>query len=134
MLEICVSLRRSQGEGTIGGSLKPTKMMGDIIAAKVFPAVWGEMEKRFFLITLLDDPTLESKISIGNVFSYPYAVYDDNENDPKIMNRSKYRVDLDMFIGSPGLDPDDNTSEPCPPNGKDNLELSDLIFDDLPRV
>lgn len=128
MLEICVSLRRTQGNGAIGGGEKTEKLKGDIICAKVSPAVWGKEEKKLFLITLLDDSTLQAKVEAGDtVISYPYAVYDESD-PPEMINRSKYRVDLDMFTDSPGLDPEDE-SEPVAPNGKDNLEISDLILD-----
>jgi hypothetical protein len=129
MLEIIVSLRRTQGDGEIGGAENSVRKVGDILVAKKSPAVWGSDEKKFFLITYLKDDDLENSMP-HDTLSYPYVV----KNEKKaIINRSKYKVNLDMFEDSPGLDPEDTTSEPVKPNGKDYLELSDLIFDDSAR-
>jgi len=139
MLEACISLRRTGGEGTIGGAEKYEKKTGDIICVKKSPAVWGEMEKKFFLISYLRDDALEA--TVDEVSVYPYAVNveveSEQEDEPstlKMINRSKYRVDLSMFSGSSGLDPTDATSEPVSPNEKEYLELSDMIFDDSDRT
>jgi len=134
MLEILVSLRRSKDvDRKISGLEKPNKKAGDIIVAKKSPAPWGTEEKRLFLITLLKDDVLEA--SMGDLAVHPYAVYGEpgEEGQPaEMISGSRYKVNVNvkdptcLFIDSPGLDPDDMT-EPVPPNGKDYLELSDLI-------
>jgi hypothetical protein len=141
MLEICASLRRSQGVGAIAAADKIEKKVGDIIAVKTQPAVWGRDEKRFFLITLLDDPVLEAELT-KSVVSYPYCICTEEDDGNgmskmKMINRSKYKIDLDMFIGSPGLDPS-NMSEPVPPTGGSinptHLVIADLILDETDRT
>ena len=139
MLEICVSLRRAASDGVIGGAdHTPEKLPGDIVSAKVSPAVWGTQEKKTFLITKLDDSAVEALIT-DTVISYPYAVYlEEGEGEDArtvMINRSKYRVDLDMFVGSPDLDPEDETSEPVAPlvPPAANLVIGDLTLDESDR-
>lgn len=134
MLEILVSLRRRNIDNVIGGKDTFDKKCGDIICVKKQPCNWGTEEKRLFLITCLDDPTLEASLN-KNECVFPYAVYD---SEDKLINRSKYRVDVNMFTGSSGLDPNDTTSEPVPPESgsinPNHLVLGDLIFDDSDRT
>jgi len=140
MLEILVSLRREGGEGEISLGETSFKKCGDILVAKKRPAVWGNEEKRLFLITYLIDNDLESQIS--EVKSYPYAIYEERDVDGKTLtvmtNRSKYRVDVispgNLFENSPGLDPEDIVDEPSKPIGKDYLEVTDLILDETSRI
>ena len=61
MMEILVDLCRDQGKGEVGSGEKSTKKVGDIICAKKSPAVWGNEEKRLFLITYLEDLETENK-------------------------------------------------------------------------
>lgn len=137
MLEILVNLNRGQ-DGQIDSGTSPKSKAGDIIVAKKQPCVWGEEEKRIFLITYLKDDELESSMD-GEIISSPYAIYDEvdmgnGKVEKDLMNPSKYRVDLAMFEGSAGLDPTNTTQEPVTPNGKDYLEISDLILDDNFRI
>ena len=126
MMEILVDLCRDQGKGEVGSGEKSTKKVGDIICAKKSPAVWGNEEKRLFLITYLED--LETENKINEVLIYPFAIYEEDENGFTIcLNRSIYKVNLIMF------EINDINSEPCSPNEKDYLEKTDLIFDDSIR-
>jgi hypothetical protein len=131
MLEIGISLRRNHNDGEIGGDQTDIKKVGDIIVAKKQPCAWGTQEKLLCLITYLKDDELEASMT-GDILINPYekAI---PEGEMISHNRCTYRVDTDMFIGSPGLDPHDSTSEPVKPNGKDYLEKTDLEFNDEDR-
>lgn len=142
MLEALISLRRDSETLAIGAGETDMKWVGDVLAVKKSPAIWGNEEKRLFLITYLNDPELEA--GVDEVKAYPYAktIQRADENgvlQDVVTNRSTYRVDLDMFLGSPGLDPEDITTEPCSPTIKtgddaDHLVKADLIFDDADRI
>ena len=142
MLEALISLRRDPDTLEIGADEKAAKWVGDVLVVKVSPAIWGNEEKRLFLIALLDDSELEA--GVVEVKAYPYAktVQRPDENgvlQDVVTNRSRYRVDLNMFVGSPGLDQENITEEPCGPTIKTGehagyLEKADLIFDDADRI
>jgi hypothetical protein len=130
MLEALISLRRAGGTGAIGGADKtfadlPDKRAGDIVVVKRRPCAWSELERRHFLITLIRDDDLETEMQLAghDVRTSPYQVLDD-EGHP--VCRSKYRIDLAPFAGTPGLDSGDVTAEPTLPTGKSCLELADL--------
>jgi hypothetical protein len=136
MLEIIVDLCRKNGK--ISGGNTTERLAGDIILAKKQPCLWGNEEKKLFLITYLKDDELEKSME-KDIIINPYGVYDkvytsDNKIELDLVNRSKYRVNLDMFEGSDGLDPENVTQEPVKPNGKEYLELKDLIFDEEFRI
>jgi hypothetical protein len=124
MLELLITLRRTWGTGTIGGANKTNKVAGYIICAKKQPANWGVIERQYFLITLLDAPLLEAQFGDRNIWSYPLATYD---AQGVIIKRSEYRVDLSMFTGTEGLDPNIIVTQPTPPNGAPNLTVAHLI-------
>jgi len=132
MLEICVSLRRTEGVGQIGGSENDMKKVGDIICAKLSPAVWGSMERRYFLLTYLDDPETELFMMQRNLDVYPFKRLTEAGSGEhayqSIAERCCYKVDTSMFIGTEGLDPSVEVQSPTPPNGKPNLETTDLII------
>ena len=50
-----------------------------------------------------------------------------------MVNRSSFRVNLDQFTGSPGLDVNDVTKDPVAPNSKECLTKTDMIYDDSAR-
>ena len=87
---------------------------------------------------------LSREAGVDEMKAYPYAktIQRADENgvlQDVVTNRSTYRVDLDFFLGSPGLDPEDITNEPCGPTTKtgddaDHLVKADLIFDDSDRI
>ena len=138
MLEALVALCRGP-DGTIGGMESWHNKIGDIICVKRSPTVWGLIEMQHFLIAYLDDPALEAQLGVNHFdsWSLPYASYDsvlqeDSVAHQELINRSVYRVDITMFSGSPGLDPN-VASGVVSPNGKFALVLSDLLFDDAPR-
>lgn len=136
MLELLISLRRSGGVGEVGGATRTAedtglyaKEAGDIIVVKRSPAVWGHMERRYFLIALYQDDDLEDEMAsrgMENII-HPFMAIDIDEerNAPQIMERCAYQVDLDMFTGSPGLD-GSVESGAVAPNGKAHLDFSDL--------
>lgn len=127
MLEILVDLARgADGEVGSGG---PLRVAGDILVAKQHPAVWGKKERERFLITLLDDPDVEAEVDEDGMIVMPYVVRDGKD----ILTQSAYRVDLSMFAGSPGLDPNIEC-EVCLPEGADCLIVGDLIHDATERV
>jgi len=154
VVEICCSLERGAGiNGDIGSGETSFDRVGDIISARRSPFVdgegnslWGSAQKEKFLITYLQSADIYNSIgSDDGVAIYPYGIRAPDEMvtvfgftfpipSAKILNKSKYRVDIDMFTGSAGLDPEDVTSEPVKPNGKDFLVISDLIFDDSDRT
>ena len=142
MLEALISLRRDPDTLEIGAGEKTAKWVGDVLAVKKSPAIWGNEEKRLFLIALLDDPELEAGIDEMKAYPYAKTIQRADENgvlQDVVTNRSTYRVDLDFFLGSPGLDPEDITNEPCGPTTKtgddaDHLVKADLIFDDSDRI
>lgn len=121
MLEALISLRRTRGEGEIGGAEKALKKTGDIIVVKKSPAVWGSDEKKFFLIVKIKDDELETKITDG-VMIHPYAEYVDDE----MTSRSVKQVDITKIpTDSPGLDPKIEQGA-IDVGAKKYLELSDL--------
>jgi len=132
MLEIIVDLCRKNGK--IGGGNTTERLAGDIILVKKQPCIWGNEEKKLFLITYLKDDDLEKSMEKDFIVN-PYSVYDevdtsDNKIELDLVNRSKYRVNLDMFKGSDGLDSENITQEPVKPNNKEYLEIKDLILDE----
>lgn len=138
MLEAAISLRRDKATSTIGGKETPTKLKGDFMEVRKSPGGWEETERKRFLIHYHKDDALEASMT-GERLRSPYPVYDDIDDGAggtvhTLINRSSYRVPLEMFTGSPGLDPDDATSEPVEPNNKEFTELSDLDFDDSSRL
>jgi len=124
MLEALVSLRRTKGTGAIGGDLKPGKAVGDILVVKKSPAVWGEMEKRYMLITYLDDPALEASIGDMGVITLPFARTKAHE---QYVERCTRRIDISKFTGTEGLDADITVSEPTCPKDGDSVAAKDLI-------
>ena len=138
MLEAAISLRRDAATSTIGGKDNPTKLSRDFLEVRKSPGGWSITERKRFLIHFHKDDPLEASMT-GDRLPIPYAVYDDIDDGVggtvrTLINRSSYRVPLEMFTGSPGLDPDDATSEPVEPNDKAFTELSDLNFDDSSRL
>ena len=132
MLELLISLRRTQGEGQIGGAEKDDKKVGDVIVAKKSPATWGEMERQYFLIAYLDWDELEAEMDETSVQVHPFARYDEvvlGEDSASLVcqRRSSYQVDIEMFSGSPGLDPAVSSGAVAPNEG-DNLLLPDLLL------
>ena len=103
---------------------------GDIIIAKKFPAIWGSSETQNFLITTLYDTVLYNYMK--SVEIYPYAAYKEilvgTRKYNKMLNRSRYRVDLQEFFGS--LEPTGKRN----PIEKEYLEVSDLILDETERT
>jgi len=112
---------------------------GDIVLAKMHDAPWSDAEKCEGLIVLYVDPELEYKlIKEGGVLAYPYQLWGVDNNDRAIIDtNSQYRVDVDMFEGSPGLDINNNTAEPVAPTqnaqNAEYLVKDDLIHDPKPR-
>ena len=132
MLEAIISLRRDNKTDKIGGKETAIKEVGDIIAVKKSPAIWGSEEKKKFLIVFLKDDALEASMKRDRRI-YPYAVFEDVETpwgtESQRVSRSGYRVDTAAFVASPALDPTVETG-PVKPTGKDCLELKDLIIAD----
>ena len=129
MLEACVSLRRTGGEGIIGGAETSSKKAGDILCVKKSPAVWGEMEKKYCLITYLDDANLEKLLENKDIIAYPYAkMGKDNYGNPIMLERSEMKVDINRFEGSSGLDANAIKTSPTKPNGKECLAVTDLAI------
>jgi len=147
MLEALISLRRDHDTQAVGTSETSIKCKGDILEVRKvgWAGSWGDQEKKRFLIALYKDDTLEASMS-KDVLRNPFGKWETREEiegHPKteeniLVNRSTYRVDLDHFTGSPGLDVDDTTSEPvAPEQGTENeghLVKNDLIFDDSNRL
>ena len=77
MLEALISLRRNEGDGTIGGCETACEKAGDILLVKKQPCEWGGDEKTMFLITYLDDPALEASMN-NEKLGLPYAVRNDD--------------------------------------------------------
>lgn len=124
MLEALVDLCRggTHTDRVIGSRVTSTELVGDILCVKKQPCVWGSQERMDFLIVILQDDDLV----FGEVLSYPYAVFDDDE-----INRSSYRVDLNDFSG----DCLDVTKDAGPqaPADADFLTVDDLIYDNSRR-
>ena len=131
MLEALISLRRTAGEGEIGGAATADARVGDILAFKPFPASWGVMERRFNLIALFDAEDIEWELAGGYdgvMGKAPLSRWDwTKEGMLRVpVERGAYRVDIAMFAGSPGLDPTVECGAVAP-NGKPCLKMSDLI-------
>jgi len=130
MLEMLISLRRANGVGEIGGAVNGDKKVGDIVCIKPSPAVWGLMERKYFLIAYFDNSYLDA--TVNELSIYPYkrsittAVEDKIRTD--MLERCSYKIDITMFNGSPGLDPTVEAGAQAP-NGMDALRLQDLIVD-----
>jgi len=139
VLEILVSLRRAKGVGAVGNPENGIKKTGDILVAKKMPCVWGTEERKNFLITVLDDPSLEAKMGDKKSLSYPYAVTEADENGIQhVVNRSSFRVSLAHFPDVSGWNKIVEHGATPPygtilPHGKPNLEVSDLLEDASPR-
>ena len=84
MLEALVSLRRSQGTGTIGGADTSLKKAGDVICIKKSPAVWGTIERQYMLITKFNSPSLEEELGDDEVMICPFARFEDEGRGAKI--------------------------------------------------
>ena len=137
MLEILVSLRRETGIGTIGGSSNSVCQTGYIIAIRKAPAfhIWGTMERQYMLVTYMDDASLEAELGSQEVWTNPLARWQPGETLESgkqsmmtLLQRGCFRVDLSMFEGTDGLNPDILTTAPTSPNGKPALKVTDLIY------
>ncbi len=102
MLELLISLRRARGEGAVGGAVKTDKKVGDVICAKVSPAVWGTMEHKYFMIVKYEDAALEKTvIKNEGVLSLPFARYD---AEGTTVTRSDKRLNVIAFIARQSVD------------------------------
>ncbi len=146
MLEALIDLRRSGTTKEINRSEKPSKKCGDIIVVKKSPAIWGKKEKEYFLIVYLQDDKLEANMG-KNLQVHPYSIYKAEEtplgeSENYLATRSKYKVDINMFDGSPGLDEKVEIGAIQPTKDKDGepvyeksyLTISDLILDETDRT
>ena len=146
MLEIAVRLNNSQVKTINGNSYKKR---GDIIVAKIFPAVWGKDEKKYFLITYLNDPELESYLrqrqkAAGNptiMAVLPYrkdktAIGRNGNIRHELVNQSTKRVDVDRDFKNKieDIDNKEKSLDKVKPDNKENLELSDLFEDTGDRI
>jgi hypothetical protein len=136
MLEMAVSLQRSGDLGDIGSKGETDlKKIGDVLVMKKSPAIWSEMERKFFLITVLNDPVLEMEMGSREVWSLPFIrqthTIIDGEEDFKIEAISSFRVDINLFTGTTGLDPSIAVAEPTTPSTGPELLLTDLVEDDI---
>jgi len=138
MLEALISLMRDE-QGAIGGAESATSKVGDFICVqKVGSAIWGNREmKEDFLIALYKDDALEASMGEKTKKVLPYAVTEDIETpfgtESATINQSGRRVDISMFEGSDGLDPEVSCGAVAP-NGKEYLDVSDTILDESGRV
>lgn len=145
MLEVLVSVREQNKEDKDGFVYKKP---GDIIVAKISPAVWGNEEKKRFLITYLDDADLEASLREVQerlndptvVRVYPYKKLKDYEHQvwmkdkyvrdrqSVLENRSTKIVDLNHFASKLNDLRDKRKSfEAIKPDGKECLERPDLL-------
>ena len=138
MLEILVSVRK---ENKIDKDGFIYKKPGDIIVAKISPAVWSETEKKQFLITYLDDPIIEARLKCRQEWKkdntlvqvYPYKKVKEfefqGEKIDVVVNKSMKRVKLDIDFKSKIKDIRDKTKNTglILPDEKPNLVISDLI-------
>ena len=139
ILEIQVELCRAGGDrGEIGARETAWKKLGDILVARLSPAphIWGTRVKKGWLITYLNPEGMDITL-INGLRTFPCAVYSDildADGQPIMISPSGYRVPLNLFEGSPGLDENDITSEPVKPNGLDFLTKGHLIHDPNSRL
>lgn len=152
MLEILVGLKTTYDRH---GNVNNRR--GDVIVAKLSPAVWGSEEKRLFLITYLDDPELEQQIrdrqhkawDFTIVQTFPYKKVEDvfvkrvpirgvmrNITEHFVLNRSVRRVDIDKDFKQKTRDLDDESKflEVQKPDKSANVKKADLIYDDEVRL
>ena len=141
MLEILVRLQ----DNPRVSSKNPPKREGDIIVAKLSPAIWGSEEKKHFLLTYLEDAELEARVRATNnntiIFPYSEAGFKDirldDETGKKVIqkktmtNLCSKRVDIKKDFKNSEVDIKDKgkSLEKIKPDSKDKLTLLDLISD-----
>ena len=130
MLEMLVDLCRSYCGCSleIGGAegLPSERQAGDILCVKRTPAIWSDKERALYLITYFDMPELEWSMGESDLRAFPFAVRETFSNVTVTVCLSPFIVDLDMFEGSPGLDPEVPCGAVFPNGGSEALTQDQL--------
>lgn len=110
---------------------------GDIIACKPAPWEWGEMEKRQFLIVIIDGLTEEEAYGFCKVdWERPDGTVEDEEDTGEMLNKRRYQIDFDKLgetIDTSKLLDEDVVYQPIKDKDKkfekDDKGDIDLIYD-----